>query len=431
LKVEGFAMLFNSLLDVLKSAAGRSRHTRPHRRRGRAGPASPRRSLLPRLEALEDRSVPSTVGSLLDNGASDTLRAVLASAPAGDTITFAPSLVNQTITLTQGELYINRPLSIVGPAGGHLTISGNHASRVFEVGYGERVALSGLTIADGQTPGYQAGGGVLNHGTLFVTNCTLAGNSAIGGGGIENAKDIDNTATLIMTGCTLTGNYGKFGGGGLGNSGTAWLTNCTIAGNSAGLNAGALDNSGWAKLTNCTIAGNTSQSGVGGVRNDCLDGGQLLIGNTIIAGNIGYDGGSDVSNVITSLGYNLIQYPQYGKGYAASDLLGVDPLLDPNGLQDNGGPTQTIALRSGSQAINYGSNPLAVDPWGNPLTTDQRGLSRPTFGGVDIGAYQTQPSSSGSYGGGGGACPMPWDYAHQYPQTYNGGRGPIHVNYMM
>ena len=44
--------------------------------------------------------------------------------------------------------------------------------------------------------------------------------------------------------------------------------------------------------------------------------------------------------------------------------VGVDPLLDPVGLQDHGGPTQTIALLPGSPAINAGSNEMAVDPNG-------------------------------------------------------------------
>ena len=68
----------------------------------------------------------------------------------------------------------------------------------------------------------------------------------------------------------------------------------------------------------------------------------------------------------------------------------VEPGLDF--LVDNGGPTQTIALSPGSPAIGAGSNALAVDDKGNPLTTDQRGTRFPRIVGsaVDIGAYEVQ-----------------------------------------
>ena len=64
--------------------------------------------------------------------------------------------------------------------------------------------------------------------------------------------------------------------------------------------------------------------------------------------------------------------------------MGSDPLLDPSGgLQNNGGPTQTIALQAQSPAIGVGANP-------DNLFADQRGAAPRTGpGGTDIGAYQT------------------------------------------
>ena len=66
----------------------------------------------------------------------------------------------------------------------------------------------------------------------------------------------------------------------------------------------------------------------------------------------------------------------------------IDAKLGP--LQDNGGPTKTMALLSGSPAINAGS---CVDANGNPLLVDQRGFPRPQVTGCDIGAYEQQPLS--------------------------------------
>ena len=148
--------------------------------------AAARRTVGPRLECLEDRVVLSTLTVLnnLDSGAG-SLRAEIAAAHSGDTIVFAPSLDGQTITLTSGELLIKKNLTIAGPGAGELTVSGNHASRVFEVAQKENVTLSGLTISNGAAPSSRSGGGegggIVNAGTLTVSNSTLSGNSAFGG----------------------------------------------------------------------------------------------------------------------------------------------------------------------------------------------------------------------------------------------------------
>src|SRR5262245_54361620 len=87
---------------------------------------------VPRLEILEDRSLPSTLTVLntLDSGAG-SLRDVIGHAKSGDMIVFAPSLDGQTITLTSDELAITKSLHIEGPGASLLTISGNDANRVF------------------------------------------------------------------------------------------------------------------------------------------------------------------------------------------------------------------------------------------------------------------------------------------------------------
>ena len=90
-----------------------------------------------------------TVMNNLDSG-TGSLRADIAAAHAGDTIVFAPSLDGQTITLTSGELDIDKNLTIQGPGAGQLAVSGGNASRVFEVdGATTNVTLSGLTITQG------------------------------------------------------------------------------------------------------------------------------------------------------------------------------------------------------------------------------------------------------------------------------------------
>src|SRR5207244_4135800 len=99
------------------------------------------------------------------------------------------------ITLTSGELLIARNLTVQGPGAGILTISGNGASRVFEVR--AAVNLSGMTISKG-------GAGILNHGTLTLSNCTVSNNrGSDAGGGIYS--DTGGIVT-IKNASSVTGN---------------------------------------------------------------------------------------------------------------------------------------------------------------------------------------------------------------------------------
>ena len=101
---------------------------------------------------------------------------------------------------------------------------------------------------------------------------------------------------------------------------------------------------------------------------------------SIVAGNsAAADQGQDVSGGFNSLGHNLIGDTDGSSGWVGTDLLNVDPMLGP--LQDNGGPTMTMALLPGSPAIDAGV-PVAG------ITTDQRGISRTAYGPPDIGAFE-------------------------------------------
>jgi hypothetical protein len=133
-------------------------------------------------------------------------------------------------------------------------------------------------------------------------------------------------------------------------------------------------------ITSSTIAGNTTgSSGGGGISNG---NGTVTLKNTIIALNTSTSG-PDVKGTLTSQGFNFIGNNKDGTITPAqsSDQIGaagapIDPLLGP--LQDNGGPTFTLALQSNSLAINKG------DP--NAPARDQRGYVRQNA--PDVGAYE-------------------------------------------
>ena len=143
------------------------------RRPGRAR----RRRFAPAVDCLEGRALLSTlvVTNNQDSGRG-SLRQAIQNAHAGDTVTFAPNLRGQVITLTSGELDISQSLDIDGPGAQKLAVSGDDSSRVFEIGPGATVSISGLTMTDGLAV---QGGGIFNSGALTLKNCNVAANRAV------------------------------------------------------------------------------------------------------------------------------------------------------------------------------------------------------------------------------------------------------------
>src|SRR3989454_9029152 len=136
-----------------------------------------------------------TVTNTNDSGPG-SLRQALADANDGDTITFA---VTGMIGLTSGELLVDKSVTVSGPGIANLAVDGNAQSRVFHIGSGTTVSISGLTIANGYTTGY--GGGIRNeHATLTLNSCTISNNSSSSnaGGAIYNDAENMGHATLVI-----------------------------------------------------------------------------------------------------------------------------------------------------------------------------------------------------------------------------------------
>src|SRR5262249_27589411 len=192
-------------------------------------------------------------------------------------------------------------------------------------------------------------------------------------GGGYRIFTVDSGTTVVLSGLTITHGVADYGGG-IFNQGTLTLTNATVSGNSARDRGGGLYNDGTLHLTKGPRSGIPPHgyyyyddyhyyyySGFGG--GIYIGGGTLTTRNTILAGNTATTG-PDLEGSLGSLGHNLIGNTSGGSGFDATDLLDVDPLLGP--LQDNGGPTKTMALLARSPA----PNPRDPDPLGG---ADPRG----------------------------------------------------------
>jgi cysteine-rich repeat protein len=287
-----------------------------------------------------------------------------------------PEPVTITITSTR-EKAIAAGTTIDG--GGRITLSGGGVVDIFTVTSGAALEVRNLAIADGR--GWGSGGTIVNNGgTLSVANSAFLGNNtAIGNGG----------GTLSVANSTFSGNNTAIGNG----FGTLNVTNSTFSGNSARYEGALFNWGGTAKLTNCTLSENGSaihnrcvSSAVPNVPGGGCSYGSVTLTNTIIAETAGP---SCVGGPITDSGHNL-QFPGLSCGATIESL---DPLLDPAGLRDNGGPIETIALLPGSPAINAGDMAVCVNQPVNHV--DQRGYERPGRGHArcSIGAYEADAFS--------------------------------------
>ena len=275
--------------------------------------------------AIQLQAATITITNTNDSGPG-SLRQALANANDRDTINFA---VTGTIGLTSGELLVDKNVTISGPGTAILTVDGNLTSRVFHIGSGKTVSISGLTLTNGSA-GSENGGGILNdHAILTMDSCILLNSGAFSrgggiyndgsggsaaltifnstvtlngasyaGGGIYNDADNGGSATVTIMNSTIDRNTAAyndipFGGGEAGGVyngvGTMTITNSSVNDNSAGLPGpnfptgfgGGISNYGTLTITNSTINSNYCFLFAGGVYND----GTLTITNSTVSGN--------------------------------------------------------------------------------------------------------------------------------------------------
>ena len=305
------------------------------------------------------------------------------------------------------------------------------------------LTATGVTFANNTSLGSTGGGAIDNHdtGQLTVDGSTFTGNSALQGGGIEdeatlchtstptcgmatvtNSTFTNNSATMFggggfesqlngptppvcvgpnqtpacqnpggahdtLRGNTFSGNVAMIEGGGIANFGTTTISNSTLYGNSAGSGGGGgVQNTGNISIVQSTLAANNSAFGANiHTFNDTPNqpGPPVTtLGMTIVASGVTGANCSGTNTIIDN-GYNLDSGTSCA--FSNNSLTNADPMLGP--LASNGGLTQTMALQSGSPAID--AIPSVTS--GCTGSTDQRGVSRPQGAECEIGAYEVEP----------------------------------------
>ena len=245
------------------------------------------------------------------------------------------------------------------------------------------VSSSALTANSAYQGGGIYGGGVVTNSTLS-NNFANYGGAMYGGGTVTDSTLSDNGADEggaiygggTVTDSTLSDNTADEGGG-IYDAGA--VTDSTLSGNSANEGGGIY---GGGTLTHDTLTANSAQPGDGGGID--ATGSIYTLATIVSSSGSGTDCVGTSTRVIQDGGYNLDDDGSCGFN-ASTDHSDTDPLLDPSGLQNNGGPTQTIALEPDSPAIG------AVTSASVCSTPRPSGLTRPTP--CDIGAYEANDLS--------------------------------------
>jgi hypothetical protein len=232
----------------------------------------------------------------------------------------------------------------------------------------------GVAGFGGGNGGVGGGGGAAFGGAIFseqgqvtITNSTLFGNSVTGGAaGASNGIGFSASAGSGLGGAVFLA------------SGTVTITNSTLSGNSVTAGAGGGSSADGRDVYIYTANGSTN----------------AVINNSILGqtDNTVSDFSSDVSDSALSAASGSNNLIRNSGAFISvfQNTSSANPLLDPAGLKDNGGLTPTLALQSGSPAIDAGADTLI--PAG--VTTDQRGpgFARIVNNTVDIGAFEVQPT---------------------------------------
>lgn len=271
-----------------------------------------------------------------------------------------------------------------------------------------------ITFLDGAGPGGPF--------TISISDSIFSGNTASSFGGVLGISSFFPTIILEISNSTFDGNIAGNGGGALSIEGgtftdiDATITGSTFKDNESGGSGGAIYVQDGVDLvmSNNTFSGNSSLNGGGfafnpqGVGDNSIQGSfNTFTGNTASSGS-----GTDIYQVDPTTKISVLENNIFNSGgdecggtftnYTFTNNLSNDSTCGASGaatnldtvIADNGGRTETIALLRGSNAIDA----AIAGTLGCPAE-DQRGDSRPSGSGCDIGSFESEiQPNSGSRG---------------------------------
>jgi predicted outer membrane repeat protein len=318
------------------------------------------------------------------------------------------------ISIEDGSLTVSHSTFSYNSAGWGGAINGNNGTSIFidHSTFTGNTALQGgaiwngflgaMSVTDTTFSGNYAdlGGTLYNqHADNYFTNDAFSDNRSPSGGAIYSLG-----GTLDIRGSTFSGNLASSFSGAWGNGGALYqdafnlfgslvhgnviVSNSTLTGNGGAQGGGIfVADASAVNIINSTVVGNYANAAGGNGGGGIWAGSTTTIKSTIIANSTQ---GGNCAGGVGDGGHNL-SYPD-----SSCPGVNADPKLDPNGLADNGGPTWTIALLSGSAAIDAGDNSTCAGGYVSNL--DQRGVTRPVDGDADGSAICDIGSFEAAYG---------------------------------
>ncbi len=323
---------------------------------------------------LSDNSAYSQGGAIVNSGGTSIVNI------SNSTLSNNSAILGGAIVSGSGTLNISNSTlsnnSVI--SGGN---SGGWGGAIYNIG-DSTLSISNSTLSNNSAPygtwAGVAGGAIYNSssGAISISNSTVSNNTSGAGGAISST----GTGNITISNSTLSNNSATLYGGGaiyIYNTNnprpTLTISNSTLSNNSVTTNGrfgGAIYNDGAIlSISNSTLSNNSATSA------SAIRGGGFFV-NTIFANGTGVQfdvgGFTGTNNLITSGTYSWATTVS-----RASLNLGL--------LQNNGGPTQTIALLSGSVAIGAGD--AAISNAAPISGKDQRGYSRSSTA-PSIGAFE-------------------------------------------
>ena len=339
----------------------------------------------------------------------------------GDTI------VLNTNLWTECGIEITKSLTISGLGMTNTILQGAAArgkasNRIFQMNTANKaLIIQNLTLQYGLAPsGFYGGGALLNAaGATTVQNCVLTMNDSLvnftGGGAIAQPTSSDSpNAQLNLLNCLFSDNTAANNGGAIFVGSSVLIDGCSFVSISVATGSGGAMSTTQAKeisVRNSTFFGNrsTGSNSRGSAIQLGAKGTVTIYNCTVAANSAGYEYGAGLSANIPFSATSTIF-----AGNTPNEIWGVGPGADAGVLSNcllqgnvsnttnincitgdpllkllayNGGITPTLALSTGSPALEKGVNPAN-------LSLDQRGAGYPRARGaaVDIGAVQFAPA---------------------------------------